>query len=203
MRGAGNIPIDDIEAFYSARALPSRVMVTTAADARVDAMLAARGYAIEAPVDILVASIDTVTQTISPHVEIEVSPTRVLDTTWADDVYGALHDGNDRVAAYGRMLASIGPSACAVTVPGVAMAFGVVEREWCGVFGMTVVAGHRRQGIGSTVLHALAREAATIGASDMYLQVERDNEPALALYRRAGFTFEYGYHYRTRVTTPA
>ncbi len=31
----------------------------------------------------------------------------------------------------------------------------------------------------------------------MYLQVERDNVPALRLYERTGFTVAHDYHYRT------
>jgi ribosomal protein S18 acetylase RimI-like enzyme len=34
-------------------------------------------------------------------------------------------------------------------------------------------------------------------AGRMYLQVERDNIPALRLYERTGFSEICGYHYRT------
>ncbi len=80
------------------------------------------------------------------------------------------------------------------------MGFGVVERGWCGIYGMTTLAPMRRQGVASTVLGALAREAGALGATDMYLQVERDNAPATALYEQAGFSYEYGYEYRIRRT---
>jgi hypothetical protein len=42
----------------------------------------------------------------------------------------------------------------------------------------------------------LAREAAATGARSIYLQVERDNPEALALYETLGFREVYGYHYR-------
>ena len=75
----------------------------------------------------------------------------------------------------------------------VGMAFGVAERGWCGVYGMSTVPGMRRRGIAQTVLRALARDA-----PNLYLQVERDNAAARALYDNVGFTHAYGYHYRVK-----
>jgi GNAT superfamily N-acetyltransferase len=100
------------------------------------------------------------------------------------------------------MLATIGPRAFAVTAAidnkDAGMGFGVVERGWCGIYGMATLPPYRRHGVAAAVLHALAREAADLGATHLYLQVERDNDGARALYERAGFTYEYGYHYRTQ-----
>ncbi|MFD0888109.1 GNAT family N-acetyltransferase [Streptosporangium algeriense] len=48
------------------------------------------------------------------------------------------------------------------------------------------------------VLGAGARWARERGAERLYLQVERDNEAALRLYTRAGFSYSHGYHYRIR-----
>ena len=46
------------------------------------------------------------------------------------------------------------------------------------------------------MLAALAGWAGAHDAGRMYLQVERDNGPALRLYERAGFGEICGYHYR-------
>ena len=46
----------------------------------------------------------------------------------------------------------------------------------------------------------LARFAASRGAERLYLQVELENEPARALYARAGFVEAYRYHYRRRAS---
>jgi GNAT superfamily N-acetyltransferase len=47
------------------------------------------------------------------------------------------------------------------------------------------------------LLAALAGWAGAHAAGRMYLQVERDNIPALRLYERTGFSEICGYHYRT------
>ncbi len=183
------MPLDAIEDFYGCRSRPARVQVHEGA---VDPRLAS--FTVEAPVDVLTADAAAVARNSAPSVRTVV--TASLDDAFAQ-TYGELHD-DARVRAYGRLLATIGPPGCAVTaeIDGelVGMGFGVLERGWCGVFGMTTLPHARRRGVATSVLHALAR----LGATHLYLQVEYDNSPAHALYERAGFTRAYGYHYRTR-----
>ena len=47
----------------------------------------------------------------------------------------------------------------------------------------------------------IRRWAEERGAKTAYLQVERDNASALALYAGFGFTAAYGYHYRECLPT--
>lgn len=47
--------------------------------------------------------------------------------------------------------------------------------------------GSRRQGVGSQLLEAAQDAARARGAERLLLEVADDNEPALALYRRAGY----------------
>lgn len=55
----------------------------------------------------------------------------------------------------------------------------------------------RNQGLGRSAVSALMRWAEKAGAAQACLQVVADNTPAIALYRRLGFTEElYRYHYR-------
>lgn len=79
----------------------------------------------------------------------------------------------------------------------VAVGRAVADAGWAGVFGMATLPEARGRGAAHSVLAALADWAGVHGADRMYLQVERDNVPALRLYERAGFTEVCGYHYRT------
>lgn len=206
---AASATLDELERWYASLGQRLIVQVSTAdPEAHVlDALLAARGFAVEAPVDVLVAPLSTV-RAAAPPAGVTVDVVVGVDEAWAER-YGAVH-GDDvssrgRVEAYGRMLADLGPSAVAAAAHrggGLAgVGFGVLERGWLGVFGMGTAPAHRRRGVGRGVLGALASTAAGIGATDAYLQVERDNPDAQALYRGLGFAPGHRYHYR--VSTPA
>jgi N-acetylglutamate synthase len=73
----------------------------------------------------------------------------------------------------------------------------VADDGWAGVFGMATLPPARGKGAARAVLAALADWAGAHRAGRMYLQVERDNIPAIRLYERTGFGELCGYHYRT------
>lgn len=197
--GAGSDPdragavLDELARWYGDQGQRLIVQVPST-DPALDALLAGRGLAVEAPVDVLVGRL--VPGTDRPG-DVEVEVTVGVAAAWAVE-YGAVH-GEDaasraRVEAYGRMLADLGPAAVAVVARRhgelAGVGFGVRERGWLGVFGMGTAVAHRRRGVARAVLGALAT------GCDAYLQVEVDNAPAQALYRGLGFTQSHGYHYR-------
>ena len=57
-------------------------------------------------------------------------------------------------------------------------------------FTMAVLQAHRGCGIGPALLAALENWATTVGISRLELTVMSDNEPAVALYERAGYRLE-------------
>jgi ribosomal protein S18 acetylase RimI-like enzyme len=77
----------------------------------------------------------------------------------------------------------------------VAAGLCVRDADLAGLFSLRTLRAFRRRGYGSALLRALAADAHAAGAQRLYLQVEDDN-PALALWGRFGFTPVYGYHYR-------
>jgi len=80
----------------------------------------------------------------------------------------------------------------------VACGMGVVEGDLLGYFSIYTSSDHRRQGFGWMVMDGLTGWGCAKGASFGYLQVEGDNESALALYQRLGFTRYYTYCYAKR-----
>jgi ribosomal protein S18 acetylase RimI-like enzyme len=179
-----------------------------------DAHLQDRGYEIEAPVDVLVASTEDLRrQPVTAWISGGLGPERNANGTLPtaehirslDAVHGADERWRGRTVAYGRMLASLGEAAVLgrVTVGAdeqpVALGFAVAERGWVGIFGMGTADGWRRRGAATGLLELFSwsiggREA----PRSLYLQVEVDNAPAQALYRSLGFVRSHGYHYRAK-----
>ncbi|MDP9393760.1 MAG: GNAT family N-acetyltransferase [Actinomycetota bacterium] len=95
------------------------------------------------------------------------------------------------VTARTRAFATASEDGAAVAVGRVA-----VSGRWAGVTAMEVAPHARRRGLAAHVLGALGGWAGERGADAVYLQTMATNEPALALYRRLGFTMHHPYHYR-------
>jgi RimJ/RimL family protein N-acetyltransferase len=63
---------------------------------------------------------------------------------------------------------------------------------------MVTDAAFRGRGAASQIVTELLRWAWENGATHAYLQVDAENTPALAVYRKFGFATAYMYHYRAR-----
>jgi N-acetylglutamate synthase len=83
---------------------------------------------------------------------------------------------------------------------GEAVACGQValDRGIAGIYDMVTASAHRGKGLATAIVDALLRWTHASGASCVFLQVNDDNAPALAVYRRFGFSTVYRYHYRAR-----
>ena len=99
---------------------------------------------------------------------------RTILTSAPWQVFASIRDG-DRTVAIGRVSGA---------------------GDWAGLTAIEVDPDYRRRGLAVAVTAALIACAGPHGATRVYLQVEDGNQPALALYRRLGFTEHHGYHYR-------
>jgi ribosomal protein S18 acetylase RimI-like enzyme len=72
----------------------------------------------------------------------------------------------------------------------------VCDGDRAGLFCIAVDPARRRRGLGATIVRALCGWAHARGAREAYLEVERRNAPAVALYRSLGFTVAYDYVHR-------
>jgi GNAT superfamily N-acetyltransferase len=73
-----------------------------------------------------------------------------------------------------------------------------LDNGLAGVFDMVTAPNARGRGLARLIVHELLTWAWGHGATHAYLQVNDDNAPALAVYRRFGFATVYTYHYRAR-----
>lgn len=216
--GAGDDPrtpgvLHELEHWYADGGRRTLVQVSSAdPDAKaLDALLAARGWAVEAPVEVLVAPVSRLLDEATDRSRAAVAAVAhdIGDPAWVErgrEVHVDDERAGDRVGAYARMLAPLGPAAVAIsathrgTPAGVGV--GVVASGWLGVFGMGTATTHRRRGVARSVLRALAEAGRAAGAPHTYLQVEEDNDAARALYRSVGFRLSHRYHYRVSSPPP-
>ena len=70
------------------------------------------------------------------------------------------------------------------------------EGELVGLYDVFTHESIRGQGLANLLCERLLSLSALQGAKIAYLQVDAENQPALAVYRRLGFADGYRYHYR-------
>jgi N-acetylglutamate synthase len=197
--------ISRVEAFYGARGLPARFQLFPGAVPEgLEPALAERGYELEAPVSVQIAPAETVAAAPGAAQLVAETADGASPAWWS--VAGERSRFASAQEVYRALLARLGARACyAMARRGaepVATGLLVVEGGWGGIFSMLTLPDARRRGAGRALLAALARAALRRGAARLYLQVERENRAALALYGGAGFRELYRYHYRRAPAQP-
>jgi GNAT superfamily N-acetyltransferase len=185
--------IPEIEAAYRDRGLLPAFRIADAPSlAAVRDELTRRGFAPEQPTIFKTGNVAELAEFSEASARVLPSP----DDAWAAVFLGEGFDpadGAHRVAALTRSPGAIygaageGGETQAVGV----MSFGAV---WAGIHGMRTAPAHRGKGLAAAVLGALGREARARGVERVFLQVEEAN-PARRIYRRAGFSAAWRYHY--------
>lgn len=198
--------LDVVEAAYRAWHLPVRVKLSPASAEALDALLVERyGDWLKGPVLVQTAALtDVLARTQPPPAPYQVAVRPRLGEDWhAAYAHSEGHSGRSRRIRAEIMRRIALPTGYALAVADgqiVAVGLGVVEDNWLGIFCMTTLAGHRRNGLARGLLHALANWAAPLGATRAWLQVNHDNEAAQALYGGSGFATQYPYWYRGEAT---
>lgn len=194
--------IDQVEAFYKARALPPRYQICPAAlPAELDTVLAARGYAAVAETTVMTAPIGAVADALVQQRDAwRVRLTARVDETWMA-LYAAVEEAlASEVQVRRAILEAIVPPAAYVTVwagdEAVAAGSAVCTGRYVGLFNIGTRPQWRRRGAAQATMAALLGWAAEQGAQATYLQVMVRNAPARALYARLGYVELYRYHYR-------
>jgi GNAT superfamily N-acetyltransferase len=188
------------EALYEARGLPALFRMTPFQQpADLDAVLERRGYS-------------AFGRTLVQAIELAAPPSDdgvadvALDTPpiaeFVDAVGELRASSAEQRAAHFERLGSTPLTTHAVIarVDGRPAACGqaTLEHGLAGVFDMVTAESARGRGLATLVVHELLTWAWSHGASHAYLQVNDDNAPALAVYRKFGFATAYTYHYRAR-----
>ncbi|MFJ8883456.1 GNAT family N-acetyltransferase [Streptomyces sp. NPDC102402] len=200
--GDPGLPLDEalgrVRRWYGERGLPAYIQTATGAEGtqeRLCADLEERGWRREVTAEVRVAALAPV-----GDLDVDVSAVRMsrrTDEAWLSRYQRFEAPGPEVLQVLGS-----GPSVWFASVPGddpagVPAAIGrcVVDGRWAGFMAVEVGPEHRRRGLATAVMAAMARTALDEGASAAWLQMEADNEGARALYDGMGFATHHRYHH--------
>jgi GNAT superfamily N-acetyltransferase len=202
--------IDQVCRWYQARGLPPMVAVPFPLGqpqrTGIDRFLSERGWPIRSgPATVMTAVPGTVARSAAPALAVPgqagaasagVDMAAEPDRGWL----AFYHYRGQRPPPISRRLLMSAPWQVFASVreAGEVLAIGrmAVSGEWAGLTAFEVRPSHRRRGLATGIIAALAALARDRGIPGIYLQVADDNAPARSLYHRAGFADHHGYHYR-------
>ncbi|WP_327168743.1 GNAT family N-acetyltransferase [Streptomyces subrutilus] len=194
--GDPGIPVEEalarVTSWYARRGLPAYVQAATGAAGTQEllcAELERLGWAAEVSAQVRIAALAPVGDVDAPAAG-AVRLTRTPGEEWLGR-YGKVGDPEPA-----RRMLVAGPSVWFASLDG-GRAVGrcVVDGRWAGFAAVAVDPAHRREGLATAVMAALARRALEEGASAAWLQVEADNAGARALYDGLGFATHHAYHH--------
>ena len=190
--------LPQIEAQYASRGLPVMLRIPTLpAFEPFRALLQERGYREQVVTDVCIAKAADV-QAVSGDSRAVLAD--APDAAWASVFLGEGFDPVDGASRVQKLGQAAGSLFATVTQDGRPVAAGAAafSHGWASIHGMRTAQRRRREGIGARVMAALAEIAHQRSLPRIFLQVEADNAPAIALYRRAGFVTAWEYAYWSR-----
>lgn len=189
--------LDRVAALYAEQQLPAvyRLPDLPALEPLFDA-LRRRGFAPSQPTLVQLArSADVAALNDQPAARWSATPTAEWASVYVAPGFDPV-DGQHRQRALSRGQHTVYASVVQNDKP-LCAGTAVYSQGWASLHGLRTVPDARGRGLATDLMACLAREALQRGLTEMYLQVEEDN-PAVSLYRRAGFATAWRYHYWRR-----
>ncbi|MFN8038044.1 MAG: GNAT family N-acetyltransferase [Acidimicrobiales bacterium] len=199
-----------VERYYAERGRTPRLLLGPGSPTAVDDAAAQAGWAVEAPVQVLVRPVARRDPRPAPPaagVDLLAPAAVVADGALVGALVGldpsGAHDG--RVGAYLALADEVGGVVAVARRDGRAtgVAFGLhptSSPSLVALMGMHTAAAHRRAGVATALLEAVDGWAAAVGATHLWLQVQEDNAAARAVYAAAGFASSHRTWYRRHPT---
>lgn len=205
--GDPGMPLDDaltaVTQWYRARGLPPMIVVPTPIEAdcpgqALDHDLSRQLWLTRpGPAFVMAATLPLriASGRLPASREVQVSPEP--DEAWAARYH---YRGMDHLPPVARKVLTSAKEQSFVSIRNggkvLAIARLSMAEGWAGITAVEVHPDHRRQGLGAAITAAACQEAELRALSNVFLQVEVDNAPAQALYKRLGFRYSHRYHYR-------
>jgi len=199
----GSLPVEDridfCERLYREHKQPAIFKLTDAVEPHdLDARLASRGYAKEAPTIVMTAPLAFSDHSPSPR----IGEFHTCANEWLS-AYTTLNSvPQQHQPTLARIISTIPfPLCCATLMQDnlpLSCGMAVLQQHHVGLFDIVTHPAHRQKGLATELLHHLLDWSASKGATRAYLQVFSTNTPAQTLYRKLGFAPSHPYWYRIK-----
>ena len=80
----------------------------------------------------------------------------------------------------------------------IATGLGILDRNELGIYAINTHQNFRGKHYARAICTALLNHGITCGAKYGYLQVVKNNQPAISLYESLGFHYDYSYWFRSK-----
>ncbi len=163
-----------------------------------DAVLDAAGYRLDAETSVQTVTLAGESDPV-PHA---VTLSEELVEPWVAAVCRMSSINVLRAVTLRQILNLILPRHCYASIQQqgeiVACGLAVAQSGFVGFYEIVTDPRFRRQGLGESIMRALMQWGQQAGAQTAYLQVMKNNPPALRLYAKLGFRELYPYWYRVK-----
>lgn len=196
----GTLPLADkvayCEAMFRRWGQRNVFRITPLSEPELEPMLLERGYAVEAPTNVMLAPL------AARVADQRVTLADSFDPAWAKasarlrelpEDEAAILESQHRAIAVPTLWASVRESGAVLGVGAAA-----VERGWAGLHGIYVGKEGRRRGLARAISVSLLSRSYAMGAKRAWLQVEQANAAAIPLYNSLGFGTSWTYRHLVR-----
>lgn len=201
---ASTLPLDrkiaHCEALYARHGLPPLFRITPFSQpGELDAALDARGFVRFDPTHVQVAALDSPTERCGNDAVALEFPLIQSFVESVGDLRGSPASQRDaHLERLSQIPLDVLPIVARKDDAVAAAGLLAVDGSVAGIFDVVTADAWAGHGIGTALVSTLAARAWERSAKHVFVQVTADNAPALALYRKLGFTTLYSYHYRGR-----
>ncbi|MBO2944096.1 GNAT family N-acetyltransferase [Paenibacillus sp. F411] len=194
-----NNKIKECEKIYSANRLPTIYKITPFVQPiHLDKTLEELGYTLIDTTSVQTLNLDNTSEPKLTSVIINED----ITSLWLED-FCRLNNVKDKdKSVMERMLSNIKTKKAFISFyyqeRVVACGLGVIEREYIGLYNIVTEKNYRNRGFGEQMILNLLKWGKENGARYSYLAVVSNNEPALKLYSKIGYSEIYKYWYRAK-----
>jgi hypothetical protein len=194
-----NEKIEECEKIYSANNLPTTYKITPfVLPINLDGTLEEKGYSLIDTTSVQTLELDNINEPKLTLVNIYDN----INAEWLEDFCRLNNVKDKNTSIMERMLSNIKTKKGFVSLyyeeQVIACGLGVIERGYIGLYDIVTDINYRNRGFAEQMILNLLKWGKVNGAKYSYLAVVSNNEPALRLYSKIGYSEIYKYWYRVK-----